>query len=185
MTLLTLVGSVIGIGLQILLSIQILVGKTKQNFASWILWAILEFIVAASIISQHGSFLLPATYSLGCMIVVLSIIKSKNFSWTWFETFVACMALACMIIWSISSARIATIASTSAVLIAGIPLLIECYKNPLNNPFLIYFLFLIANILGTAGGKDWSVEERFYPVSCAGFSFIAVIFVARKFLLKP
>lgn len=180
----TLAGSIIGIGLQILLSVQIFTGKVKQNFASWILWATLEIIVAASIISQHGNFLLPASYSLGCMIIALSIIKSKNISWTWFETFIACLAIACMIVWSISNARIATIASTSAVLIAGIPLLIDCYKNPWDNPFFIYSSFLIANALATAGGKNWSVEERLYPASCTGFTILVVIFLARKFWLK-
>lgn len=185
MSWLTVMGSAIGIAMQIILAIQIFKEKITQNFTSWILWAILEGIITASIISQQGSFLLPATYSLGCVVVSVSIaIRLKIFLWTWFETMIACLAIACMIIWSLSGAWVATIASTSAVLIAGIPLAIDCYKHPRDNPFLIYSCFLIANVLATAGARSWSVEERLYPASCAAFTLLTIIFIGRKFFIK-
>ena len=181
MNLFIVIGSMIGIGLQILLSIQILEGKIKQNFCTWVLWAILEVITAVNLIIQHGNFLLPALYSVGCMIVALAIIKSKNFLWTWWETFVACMALVCMGIWIISGSRDATIASTTAVIVAGFPLIKDCYKNPSENPFLLFSGFLIANALSTIGGANWSVEERLYPAACTVFTLLVVLLVARKF----
>ena len=175
---------VVGFGMEIVLCIQILRSNIRQKLATWILWAVLEIIVTTSIIDQRGNFLLPAVYALGNIMVVCCIVKSGIFSWTWFDTFVACMAIACMVVWGISGAKIATIASTTAVLIAGVPFVIACYTNPWDNPFLTYIGFLVTNILGVMGGKDWSVEERLYPVSCAGFGLLALMLVARKFLPK-
>lgn len=184
MSLLTLMGSIVGFGLQILLCIKISKGKIEQNFASWILWGILEAIVAASIIAQHGNFLLPICYSVGCLIIAIAIaVKSKTISWSWFENMIAGLTIICMIVWGIAGDWFATIFSTIAVVIAGVPLLVDCYKNPWGNPFLIYSGFFVANSLSTAGGNEWSVQERLYPAACTIFTILVLLFVVRKFWL--
>ncbi|MCX6832757.1 MAG: hypothetical protein NT028_11630, partial [candidate division Zixibacteria bacterium] len=181
---LSLVAGIIAILLYVPLCVQVLSGKVKQNFATWVLWATLDGIVAATIIFQGGSFLLPAAYSLGSAAVTLSILKSKNFKWTWFETMVACLVVACVVVWVVSGAKVATVASTLAVMIAGVPQSIEAYKKPHEQPFLIYVGFLVANSLATAGAKNWSIEERFYPASMTLLTIAVVLFIARKLWSK-
>jgi len=181
----TLAGIIVGIAVYIPLCIQILSGKTKQNLATWGLWALLDSIAAASLFYQHGNFFLPALYALSSTVISLSILKSKNFSWTWFETMVAFMVVACIVIWAISGAYVATIASTTAVVIAGIPLTAECWKKPEESPFLTYLGFLVANALGVIGGKEWSVTERLYTAACTALCLVVVIFIARRFWRKP
>lgn len=181
----TLAGSVIGIACYLPLCLAILRGKVKQNLATWVLWALLDGIAAASIFYQHGNYFLVAAYASGSTVTSLSILRSRNFAWTLFHTMVSLLVLACVIVWAISGAYVATIASTTAVIIAGIPLLIDCYKTPAENPFSTYLGFLIANGLGTIGGKEWSVSERLYPAACTVYCLIAVILVARKFWLRP
>ena len=180
---LTLAGSVIGILVYVPLCYQILKsgGKVEQKFATWILWAILDGIVAASIIYQHGNFLLAAAFSLGSTITAICIFKSRNFRWGWFDSMATVMAIACMVIWAFSGARIATIASTTAVVIAGLPLMWDCYKRPWKNPFFTYAAFMVSNILTTMGGKNWSVEERLYPAVCTIYCCVVTLLIARKF----
>lgn len=185
MSSLTLAGSIVGIAVYIPLCIQLLAGKVKQNLATWGLWALLDGIAAASIMDQHGSYLLPLSYVVGATAVSLSILKSKNFAWTWFETMVTFLVVACIIVWATSGAYIATIASTTAVMIASIPLIGECYREPEKNPFGTYLGFFVANALGTMGGKEWSIVERFYPASCAVMCLLVVLLIARKFWAKP
>lgn len=184
MSTLSLVASIIAILLYVPLCIQVFSGKVKQNFATWILWAILDGIAAATIVFQNGNFLLPAAYSFGSAAVTLSILKSKSFKWTWFETMVACLVVVCLVVWSASGAKVATVASTMAVLTAGTPQMIEAWKKPWEQPFLIYAGFLISNGLATAGGRNWSIEERFYPASCTILTIVILVFIARKFWLK-
>lgn len=184
MSKLTLASSIVGIAVYIPLVMQILAGKVKQSFATWALWALLDGLAAASIMYQHGSYLLPLSYVVGASAVALSVLKTKDFSWTWVETMTALLVVVCIVIWAASGAYFATIASTSAVMIASIPLIVECYKKPEENPFWTYVGFFIANSLGTMGGKEWSVIERLYPAACAAMCLLIVYLISRKYFRK-
>jgi hypothetical protein len=141
--------------------------------------------VVATIIAQKGNFLLPAAYTAGSAITSFLIVKSGNkTSWTWFETMVASLVVISMGVWYLSGDKVATVASTTAMVVAGIPQLVDAYKKPQDMPFLVFVSYLIANGLSTAGGKGWSIGERFYPASATLYSFVAVVFSARKLWLK-
>jgi len=162
--------------------VQIWLGISRQNFPTWTLWAIMDGITAASIILQSGNYILPAVYATGSLITAASIfIKTRTVKWTWVETMVVTLVIACFVVWRLSGPRMATIAGTIAVIIAGIPQAIDMWKRPWESSFLAYLGFFVANALSTFGGKDWSIEERFYPGLCAVFCLIIVAVIARKF----
>lgn len=165
---------------------QIRNDEVKQNLLTWVLWGALDAVVAATIIVQGGNFLLPVVYAIGSLVTAYFIWKSRNkTTWTWFETMVALLTIASMIIWYLSGGKMATIVSTTAMLIAGGPQLIDAWKKPTEMPILAYSSFFVANCLSTAGGKSWAIEERFYPASAAIFCGLIAAFAARKFWLKP
>ncbi len=179
-------GSILAILTYLPLWKQIRTGKADQNLFSWVLWCILDAIAAATIVAQGGNFLLPMVYTVGSFVTSLFISRSGNkASWTWFETLVASLVLVSMMIWYFSGDKIATIASTLAMLIAGIPQLIDAWKKPQNMPFLVYISYVVANCLSIAGGKNWSIKERFYPVAAGAICFLLTALAARKFWLKP
>lgn len=165
---------------------QIRSGEAKQNLLTWALWGTLDIVVAATIIAQHGSFLLPITYGIGSSITVFFIWKAGNkAAWTWFETMVASLTIVSMVIWYFSGGKVATIASSMAMIIAGIPQLMDAWKKPHEMPILPYFSYFIANCLSTAGGKSWAIQERFYPLGATIFCLSIVMLSARKFFDKP
>lgn len=169
----------------ILLCVQLISSKAKQNLGTWILWTILDAIAAGTLIVQHGNYLLPVAYTIGSTVVVICIIKSKNFeTWTLFESFITLLVIVCIVVWASSGAKVATIASSLALVIAGAPQLRESYRRPWDTPILIYAGYFLANSLATLGGKNWSIEERFYP-ACAGIYCLLVAIVAvRKLWIK-
>lgn len=165
---------------------QIKIGTTEQNRLTWGLWGALDIIATITIIAQKGNFLLPAAYVIGSVMTVYFISRTgKKSAWTWFETMVTLLVIICMVIWYFVNSKAATIASSSALLIAGVPQLVDAWRRPHEMPFLVYVSYTIANGLSTAGGKNWSVEERFYPATAAVlcFLFVVVIF-ARKYWLR-
>lgn len=165
---------------------QIRSGEAKQNFLTWALWGALDFVVAATIVVQGGNFLLPVIYGVGSLVTVFFIWKSGDkATWTWFETMVAFLTIASMVIWYFSGGKIATIASTMAMLIAGIPQLIDAWEKPRDMPILVYFSYFIANCLSAAGGKGWAIQERFYPTSGAIFCLLIAALALRKLWVKP
>lgn len=174
-------GATIALVVQLLLCREILSGKIAQSFASWMLWASLDALTAATVIWQSGNYLLPVAYATGSIVVAASIWKSKNYSWTWVET--TCVRLACIaiIVWMLCGARYATIVATIAVLIAGWPQLRDAYLRPWESSILFWLGFVTANGLSTVGGKEWSVEERLYPAACTLYCVALTIVTLRKY----
>ncbi len=183
---LTIVGSIIAILAYFPLWWQIKRNEIEQNLLTWVLWFALDVIIVASIFFQKGNFLLPATYTIGSLITTILIIKSQNkMSWTWFESFVSALVLISMIIWYFSGDKAATVTATAAMLVAGIPQLVDAYKNPHSMPLLVYGAYIIANSFSLAGATDWSVKESLYPASALIYCLLIFIFSIRKLWLKP
>lgn len=154
-----------------------------QNFLTWILWFSLDVVVTASLVSKKGNLLLAATYTIGSFITVLVIRKfGDKGRWTRFETMVLALVFLSMAVWCFSGDRMATIASTTAIVIAGIPLLVDTFKEPKKAPLAVYAGYVVASCLSAVGGKNWSVEERLYPVAIGIFSLLCALFASRKFL---
>lgn len=164
---------------------QITKRQVTQNLATFILWGTLDAVAAGALIAQHGNWYLPAAYVGGCVLVIASLIYVRTVSWTWFETAISIMVVACIIGWYYSGPRMATILSTTGVVLAGLPQLWDIYKKPKEAPFAIYVGFVMVNLLSTLGGKAWTVEERLYPFACLILCFVVMAFCARKFFLKP
>lgn len=186
MNALILAGSLIAILAYFPLWNQIGKSKVEQNLLTHSLWAVLDLVAAATIIVQDGNSLLLIVYFICSTITALFIVKSKGrMVWTRFESFVVSMTIASMIVWYSSGSKMATVASTIALIAAGIPQLVDAWKKPHIMPLLVFCAFLTANLLSTAGGADWSIKERFYPASSASYCFLLVVFSSRKLWLKP
>lgn len=183
MNLWLILGVIIGICMYIPLSVQILSGKVEQNLVSWFLWFVLDGVAAGSLILQKGNYMLPLVYALGSLIIAIFIFaKSGNAVWTRLEVMVVILVAICMIIWYFSGSYYATIASALAACIAGIPLILDSYHNPHKQPLFVYVGYCFANFFSTIAGKEWSVQERFYPFCMSAFTVLVVVLTLRRFL---
>lgn len=179
-----LVSFVLAIALYIPLGIKILKGTVVQNFATFILWALLDTIAGLSLYDQGGNYQLPFAYVSGCALVIGCILKARTFSWTSFETKVSFLVLMSIIAWMVSGPYMATIFSTTGVVLAGIPQVKDSWKNPEQSPLLLYIGYSTANLLSTIGGKSWTVEERMYSFSCFLLTLVIVGATSRKYQMS-
>jgi hypothetical protein len=177
-----LLGAVIAVLAYIPLTHGVWKGTITQNFATYALWGALDAIAAVSIVLKEGNFLLPAMYVLLSVGVAAGILRTRTFSWTWLETLISGLVVLCIIIWATSGDRAATIASSLAVVIASIPQFVEFWKKPKEAPMWTYAAFTLANGVSILAGKDWSVEERFYPTVCTIATALFVLTAARRYL---
>jgi hypothetical protein len=172
---------ILALALYLPLSWQILKKEVEQNMLTFLLWGTLDAVAALSIIRQGGNWYLPAAYVGGCIIVVSSLIVANvPMRWTRFETAIAMLFGICLVGWVVSGPRMATILSTSGVLIATGPQLRDTYKDPSKQPVMIYLGFTVANILSTLGGSSWSIEERLYPAACTVLCLVVAMLAMRK-----
>lgn len=173
---------IFGLLLYLPLGWQLLSGQVTQNPATWLLWGSLDVIAAASMYKQKGNWQLPAAYVGGCTFTLICMkLSGQKSEWTSFETLICGIVFLCIVGWYKSGPRLATILSTVGVVIAGFPQLKDAWVAPEQMPFIIYIGYTFVNYLSTKGGKEWSVEERFYPACCTGLCFAIAGLSAQKF----
>ena len=74
----------------------------------------------------------------------------------------------------------ATISSTLAVVIAGLPQIKDSWKKPDRPTSFIYLGYTVVNTLFFFGGKTWSIEERFYPGCMIGLCLVITLVAFRE-----
>lgn len=179
-----LVSTVLAVVLYIPLGIKVLKGTVEQNLATFILWGLLDTIAGMSLYVQGGNYQLPFAYVSGCALIIGCILKAKTFSWTSFETKVSLLVLLSIIAWMVSGPYMATIFSTTGVVLAGIPQVKDSWMNPEKSPMFLYIGYTTANLLSTIGGKSWTVEERLYSFSCFLLCLVIVGATSRKYQMS-
>lgn len=172
----------IGLVLFLPLAWQILRGRARQNIATFLLWGSLDGIAAGSIYFQDGNYALPAAYTAGSVLIIVCLLKVRSWEWTWVESFVTVLVIACIAGWKVSGPYMATILSSTGVFLAGLPQLVrDAWGRPKQFPTGLYSGYSIANIFGILGGREWTVEERLYPSLAFAICFLMVLASLRKY----
>ncbi len=175
-------GAAVAVLMYIPLSVKVWRKALVQNFATYLLWGLLDIIAAGSILMQGGNFLLPVMYALLTIGVLVGILRTRTFTWSWRKIATFLFVVASIIVWFFVSNKAATIVSTLSVVAACVPQLYDIWKEPRDAPVFEYIGFTVANGLSTMAGNDWSVQERFYGASCTIATLLFVYFGARKWL---
>jgi hypothetical protein len=150
-------------------------GGAGQSFATWLLWALLDAILAASIIRQHGNYLIVVGFTVGDGVMAAALLWKHRVIWGRFETAVLALVLGCLVVWNISGPRGVTIAGTVAICVAGLPGLVALWKNPDRRLATIWALYALANAVSFFGGTAMTLEERFAPGVFAIFALALAV----------
>lgn len=177
---LQLIGGLIGIIIHLPLLISVYQGKTKQSFATYALWSILDFIAAYSIYIQDGNFWLPFLYAIGAGLTSVSLLIKKNFSWGAIEWFVSVLIIVCLFVKYNSGEFYAMIASVASLSIASIPQIINTFQKPYDTPTKIYAVFCLANIVSLLGAKSFALTEILYAGSALIICVTITLLSTRK-----
>lgn len=177
---LAIIGALVAFVLYYPLVKGILRDKIKQNFATWILWTLLDFIALVSLVFQGGNYALVIGYFFGGTIVTCCLIYKKQIEWTIKETVVLLMVIICLIVWSVSGNRNATIVSTLAVFISGLLQVSDSWRKPDTQTSYIYLGYVLANGLSCLAGEAWTIKDRFYQAACTILCLIISLASSRK-----
>jgi hypothetical protein len=161
-------------------------GGAGQSCATWLLWAVLDTILTVSIIQQHGNFLLPLGFAAGSAALALLLLARGQFAWGRMESIALVLVLGCLAGWKLGGARAATVATTTGIFLAGIPGVVELWRNPQRKVGNIWGWYVLANGLAFLGGTAMTVQERFAPGVFTAYSLL--MFLAsrkRSFTRSP
>lgn len=154
-----------------------------QSFTTWMLWAMLDSILAVSTIFERGNFLLPLGYAIGGWLLTALLLARTRLTWGRLDTVVLALVAGCLAGWALGSARLAIIMTTTAVCLAGIPGLLELWRQPQRAVARIWAGYALTNVLAFFGGTAMTVEERLAPGAFALLSLVMFIAGRRDVLL--
>ena len=173
-------GGVGALALFVPLALEILRGNGGQSFATWILWAMLDTTLAVSTMAQHGNFLLPLGFAVGGWVLTLLLVVKGRFAWGRLDSLILALVIGCLAGWKWGGAETAIILATLAICLAGIPGLMELWKQPQRAVGNIWAAYIVANGLAFFGGTAMTVPERFAPAMFASFSLLMFLASRRK-----
>lgn len=177
---LKIVGALIGMTPYIPICIGIYKGRVKQNFASWMLWTMLDAIAMTAAFLQHGNYKLQAGFTLGSIAVTIFLVVKKQVKWTKFETFVSFLVLICLCVWYFVGNDAGIIASVIALIFAGIPQAKSTFIKPEETPTIPFLLFSLGGLFSFLGGIDWSIKEKLFAGETVVFCLLIALLSMRK-----
>ncbi len=170
----------IGIDAYVILLIRIINTGIQQNFAAFMLWTALDSIVTVTTMIERGNFWLPLSNVIGSGVIAVLMYTKHAITWSKIETVTTLLVIICLMVWFVAGSEAGIITSSLAVFIASVPQMVDTYKNPKATPVSVYLIFLLANVISFFAGKNWTIEERFYPGSSIALCVVIVLFSLRK-----
>lgn len=178
---LNIVSLVFGFGTSLLLCLVILKAEgEKKSFASFLMWGVLNAIIAFSLYVQAGNWMPVVLYAVTSFLTSICICIKFGMAWRSEDTWIACIALTCMVTRFYVDARYVTIMTTAAVMLVGISQLQDISRNPDLQKSWPWIGFGAAHFCSILAGKEWSVPERLYPTACLLFSLLLILQVHKK-----
>lgn len=160
----------------IVYGVQLMHSTEPQNAASWVMWTVLNSIVAGSSLrAGNKDVWLSLGFAIGNAFVAIVLIS--NGSWGWDVTASKCAlgAAAAMLLWKFASPTSALVAAVAAIWIASIPLVRFTAFNP--NPSLWWFWGtpLVCGIISFFAAEKWTLAHRLFPASTIIFTTLMTV----------
>src|SRR5690349_19179125 len=96
---LQLIAGIIGFCAYVPLTIGILKETTRQSFAAFLLWGLLDTIAMIGAVLQQGNYWLAASNVAGTFFIAGLLLYKRQFEWSVTETITCFLVVACLIVW--------------------------------------------------------------------------------------
>jgi hypothetical protein len=151
-------------GLGYLVLIIALIRSTGEglSLSTFALLSALAWITSFTMLKQKANPAVPMIFGTGATITTLTLLVKGRYGWSNFDTLIAALVVACIVLWLTSGPKLALIMSIAASVIAFIPFIALTWKSPGTSPIIPNSCFLIANILAFSSAKTWTLEDRLY-----------------------
>jgi len=141
------------------------VGRRKippTSSASWVMWLAMDSLILAATLAAEKPPWLALSYVIGAAVVTVVLFFVGKWTWTFRDTFCAvCMTIA-TIIWQTTSAEYGVFAEVAAMVISGIPILLDMLRAPVRKTFPVWSGTVCACVL-TLFGSDGTLAGSVLP----------------------
>lgn len=142
-------------------------GKTRPNRASWLIWAALAIIIAASYRLSGGidSGWVPIGNVAGTIIIALLSIRHGQGGFTRFDLGCLVGAAAGLVAWALTDMPLFALLIASVVDLLGyLPTVRKAYHEPWSEDHRAWVIFLIGYAINIFAISEWNLAIASYPV---------------------
>ncbi len=156
---------------------------TKPNKATWIVWAVLGAVIAASYYAAGAteSAWVPVAYAFGIFIIAILSLKYGEEKWTPLDK--GCLAGAALglALWALTGEAATALYIATLVDAAGsVPTIRKTYEDPGSESRAAWALFLLAAVINLFAIREWTLSSASYPVYLVILDLVMIALVLRK-----
>jgi len=165
--------------------IDTILGKTKPNKVTWLLWALAPLIAFTAEIKQGVGLASLMTFMVGFnpLLIFLASFVNKKSSWKINRFDIACGALSMLgiILWIITRVgNVAILFSIAADALAGIPTVIKSYKAPETESYLIYLMAAVSALITLLTIDVWNFQHWGFPLYILLLAMLIFVLIRFK-----
>ena len=163
--------------------LEMIYRDVKPNRATWMVWAVLSVVLAASYYSTGAteSAWVPIVYAFGITVVAIFSLKYGERGWSALDTFCLLGAGVGLALWWITNDPFLALYIAIVVdAIGAIPTLNKTYARPRTESRTAWLMFLAAAGLNLFAIGEWTLSEASYPVYLFLLSVVMVALLLRK-----
>lgn len=157
--------------------------KISPNRATWIIWAVLGVIIAASyyLAGARATAWVPAAYAVGIVVMALLTLKYGEGGWTKLDKACLAGAGAGLVLWAVTSDPVLPLYLTIGIdAVGAIPTIKKAYERPESESRLSWLMYVVANTLNLFAITEWTLVVASYPVYVFVLSGIMSVLLARQ-----
>ena len=164
---------------------ETIIGKSKPNRITWLLWGIFPMITFIAQKSQGVQDISWVTFVSGftpLLVFGASYMNKKSYWKSQRQDYYLMIgALLGIILWAITkNANIAILFSLLADFFAAIPTIIKCFKYPQSESWIAYSISTFGFALSILTIKSFVFQNYAFVIYLTIINFIMVLFASRK-----
>lgn len=163
---------------------KIFTGRTEPlNVASWSMFSTIQVIILASSISTGEPYLYSLGLTIGTILVFAACLRYGKQNWDITATLSAFGAFAALVVRFNTTGNGGVIAGVTALNVAGIPWIIQMWKNPDRGVNWMFVITIISGALTLYGiGLPWTIGGSLFPTAGIVYNLILLVFSFRGFM---
>ena len=172
------------IGAYIPLFLRVWNRTAQPNIATFTLWIVTGVCAVTTTIFSGGETpYVGLGFIISNFLLIGLLLKTRSWSWGRKENIALTVVVVSVIIWFVTDATYGLYAIVLGnYLGAGVPSLIDAYKNPQKTQVLIWFLFSLASFVNMLVITNTAFESYVYPFAALVFNALVALAHAKSLL---
>ncbi len=160
----------------ILFGVQTMQSDTKQNIVTWILWFVMDVILAVtsyvgekkkSVVERRRVNVpwLPIGFTAGAFFMVVALVLKGTWQFGLVEIVSVAGITIALFVWMKVGPTASVVVSVVASIVAGIPAVYTAIISPAPETGWFWGACAFSGILTFAATEKWTIEQRLFPIS--------------------